>query len=275
MARSVNYVVALHAEARPLIDHFHLERQLNHNSFRVFENEIYRLIVSGIGKTAAENAVEYLIETHDGSSIPAWLNVGICGHPSQPLGGGFLANKIEEESSGDTWYPSLAFPHSCQTGKVITVDDVEIEYANDSVYEMEASGFFRTACRYSPLELVQCYKIVSDNREQSPFNLTGSSVSDFIKRKLSKIEEIAEQLSKLAELIDNRASRVNLVEPFLERWNFSVTQQHMLRRMLMKCAALGIDISIDCKILHNCSDSRSVIRAIEYELDTVWAASRH
>ncbi|MEE8624791.1 MAG: hypothetical protein V3T19_05575, partial [Acidiferrobacterales bacterium] len=137
----LHFVVALQAEAKPLIDHFGLRRRTG-GAFPVYENENIALTVSGIGKVAAAAATGYL-HAHTGNhSCIAWLNIGIAGHGRRAIGDGVLIHKITDQITGRSWYPPLTFELPCASDGLITVDEPETRYRENGLYDMEAAGFY-------------------------------------------------------------------------------------------------------------------------------------
>ena len=166
MTASLNIVVAMKAEARPLIDRFEMiPISLKNGHFSVYQNGHMVLIVSGIGSANAREAVQYLARRYSKKGESAWLNVGVAGHGSLDVGQGFLANCIADRDSGQTVYPIFVDDFGLARGKVTTVSEVETEYREETGYEMEAFGFASSAAKCSTLELIHCYKIVSDNHK--------------------------------------------------------------------------------------------------------------
>jgi hypothetical protein len=65
---------------------------------------------------------------------------------------------------------------------------------------MEAAAFYETAIRFSSSELIQCIKIISDNKSNPTEQIKAAQVSHWIQDALPVIEEYAQQLSQLAVL---------------------------------------------------------------------------
>ena len=271
MFSQVNLVVALKSEAYPLINHFRLKKQESHSThFPTYRNNRLALIVSGIGKEKSRNSVNFLADVQQFDNATAWLNIGIAGHGSRSVGEGYLANVIEDRSTGKMHYPPVSREFNCTTGKVTTVDEVESRYLEDTGYDMEAFGFYSAAVKQSTVEIVHCYKVVSDNKEKSTLSLTRQHVSNLINTQIHVIEQICRILHNLSESLSARESKCNLSEPFLERWKFSVTQRHLLNRLLRKCKVLDIDVTVESNSVRHCMDSKAVMQVIGNKLDTCW-----
>ena len=228
----LHFVVALHAEAKPLIAHFGLLRR-NADAFPVYENENIALIVSGIGKVAAAAATGYLHTQTGNHSCAAWLNVGITGHSRRAIGDGVLVHKITDQTAGRSWYPPLTFELPCASDDLITVDEPETKYRENGLYDMEAAGFYATACRFTTAELVHCYKIVSDNRLTSTEQVNGKTVQALIEQRLDTIDVLVQALRALSARLAEFQSDPGELARFLEYWRFTVSQQHQLRRLLL------------------------------------------
>jgi hypothetical protein len=194
----LRFVVALQAEARPLVERLGM-RPFGEGPFPVYRGDEAWLIVSGHGKAASAAATAYLHLTAGGEMGRAWLNVGLGGHGQRTLGEGVVAHKISDAASGAAWYPQLVVDSPSPTVPVLTVERVEEEYAPPWVYESEAAGFFPTACRFSVAELVHCYKVISDNPDATlSRRMSSVAVEELIAGSAGKIEAFAHDLAELA-----------------------------------------------------------------------------
>ena len=107
----INLIVALAAEARPLIDHFRLKRAHGESGIcTVYESHGMLLAVSGLGRMAAAATAGYVHgRNRSQTATHAWLNVGIAGHRSREAGEGFIAHSIIEHATDRVWHPPQAF----------------------------------------------------------------------------------------------------------------------------------------------------------------------
>ncbi|MGH9462066.1 MAG: hypothetical protein ACRD1X_12660, partial [Vicinamibacteria bacterium] len=101
----IRLVVALPAEAKPLVSHFNLKPAREARGFKIYQNDDIALIVSGVGKIAAAAATAYLQAWTGNRPNGAWINVGMAGHRDLLLGKGVLAYRITDRATGETWYP--------------------------------------------------------------------------------------------------------------------------------------------------------------------------
>jgi hypothetical protein len=189
------FVVAIAAEARPLVSHYRLRPVAG--DFQMYEGDDVALVVSGIGKAAAAAATSYL-HTSVGEPVNGvWFNVGIAGHRDRDVGEAFLAHEIRDEASGKIWHPRIPDAHA-RTIPVITVDKWEMSFAAAGVYEMEAAGFYPSAIRFSLPQLVQCYKVISDNHSCSPLLLTVQRIDYLIDARINEIARLVEMTADVA-----------------------------------------------------------------------------
>ncbi len=269
MNHSVNLIVALKAEAQPLIDFFELKPIPVDETISIFGGYEVTLAVSGMGKSAAAHAVLCVNGTKQ-DCVNAWLNIGIAGHGTFDVGQGFIASRIVDQTTMKTWYPQFVFQPVCRTGTLMTVEKVEIDYSDPIGYDMEASGFYPAAVNYSTIELVHSFKIVSDNPRNSVANVTRPNTNELIKSNLSEIRCTIDSLKKLAAEVATRSSSDELLHQFLQRWRFSVTQQYQLKSLLRKTNVLKIDIDVESDEFIFCRDGRSALKVVERTVETHW-----
>ena len=266
-AGRVHLVVALRAEAQPIIEHLRLSPVDRGAPFRVFlsVDERVALAISGSGRVAAGSAVEHLAGYGDDAG---WLNVGIAGHGHRPLGSVVLAHRIRNRNGGRTWYPPLVFEPPCPTATVQTVDRACTDFPTDDVYDMEAAGFYGAAARYASHELVHCLKVISDNRDHSAARLTRKRVGELVGNNMTVIHRLVEALAALSS--EKRCRHVEPVglEAILGATHFTVTQQRQLRRALRRWSVLcpGTDPAPWTTAFRD-TNARAMLQRIEAHLD--------
>ena len=105
----INFVIAHKAEASAILQHWKLKKNNETNPYPVYQNNGVKLIISGSGKTQSAAATSWLAATQSNlqrqNSI--WLNVGIAGHQSLPLGSTIIANKLLDTATERSWFPTL------------------------------------------------------------------------------------------------------------------------------------------------------------------------
>ncbi len=232
----VNVVVALVAEAKPLIAHFDLERIDRSGPFATFVGDHLQLVVSGLGRDAAAAATGYLF--HFGNCLidQGWLNVGVAGHGSEPLGRAFMAHKIVAPATDQRWYPPQVFAAPCPTAEVHTVSKLERDYPQPVLYEMEAAGFVAAATRFATSELVQVIKIVSDNRSKRVDSVKLADVARHVRGQLDVIDATVSALRAIATEQVHVHQLPAELPTLLGRHHFTTSQQYRLRQLLRRWA---------------------------------------
>ena len=134
--------------------------------------------------------------------------------------------------------PTLLGLEHIESAGVTTVDAAETSFASNDVFDMEASGFYETALSLSTAELVQCVKIVSDNRESGIGVLTAALVESLVERNLDTIDAIATHLESLNAALAPGRRRPD-VTPFVAAWHFTTSERRRLSRLLERCHAFG------------------------------------
>lgn len=239
-------VCALPCEAAPFISHFRLKPWGHSSPFPIYANSSLYLIISGVGKIQAAAAIGYLQGVTGNLSHSAWINVGIAGHASLPLGSSILAHQIIDQANGRRYYPVFVIDRPVKTASVWTVDKPEKEYVNDqAVYDMEASAFWSVASRFTTAELIHCYKVISDNQYSSCSCLKAHQVEDLMKGHVSQISELMKNLDTLRQSLLNLDLPLEEMERFLQRWHFTHTQQIQLRSLLQRWKVCTSKNSLD------------------------------
>lgn len=236
----VHLVVALDAEARPLTSWFGLKRVQPDRGFPVFRHAHVALVVAGPGKSNAAAATAHL---HAACGFPRdalWINVGIAGHPEFAVGTPRVAHAIHDAATGRSWYPPLAVTPPWPSAQVVTVDRPDLAYKTGDIADMEASGFYATACRFSTSELVQVVKIVSDNREHGADRLKPKDVTALVGGELDAMDLFLHRLGRLSnELAEAHPVEEDHLAPYLARWRFTSTQRRQLEEQVRRWSIWG------------------------------------
>lgn len=228
----IRLVVALQAEARPLIDRLALVADSDATGFHVYRGKDCALVVSGVGQIAAASATAYLQAfLGEGDGHP-WLNVGVAGHGRLPLGTPVLAHKVSVETGSKRWYPGMVVDWGGETAEVRTLASPSMNYQVGLLYDMEAAGFYPTACRFSSTELVHCLKIVSDNRGVPVSEVTREQVVTLIDTAIPVLKTLLSGLARLDEQTRVMREPPAGFREALQNWHFTVSQRHRLRRAL-------------------------------------------
>jgi len=223
---------ALPCEAKPLIEHFKLKKDIDVRAFAVYVNKNICLVVTGLGKSAMASAVGYTQARYISNEHTVLLNIGIAGHQQHSLGELFLIDKITDIDSQKSYYPTLINTASCLRDGLQTVSKPQPQYHASKLCDMEASAFYETAVRFTSSELIVCLKIISDNKDSSIDAIDAKQVSAFISAKLSIIEEILIKVSALAALIN--VPEPQMFNELLQKYHFTAHQRQQLKSQLSR-----------------------------------------
>ena len=195
-------VTALHAEAKPLIRHWRLKKDLSVTSHQLFLNDQMLLIVSGIGKCRAAAATGYIAGLKAGADIKAFLNIGVCAaSPKFKIADCYFINKIRCLSSAKSVYPDVLINHSLEEASLLTVEQPakESSFQNEGfeLLDMEGFGFFQAASQFLSPDKIACLKVVSDHLQ--PKTVTAALATQLIEQNLRNIDSLVEAYSQRSD----------------------------------------------------------------------------
>ena len=267
----VNIIVAHGLEAKALVRMLELERHHVSSEFVEYSNSNkLHLLVSGIGKEAITVAVTYLGEQQasDSGEIRAWLNIGIAGHRDASLGNAWLGNKITDQSSGASAYPPQLI-EGIEVGSVVTVDEPENSYPLDAAYEMEASAFYAEATKYSTAELVQVFKVISDNLVNPISEIDIRSVPGLIAAQAPQLQILIEGMSAIATQHNSSQRLPSYFSEVCSKIHLTVNQKLQLRRLCQRYKALGMDEELSSAADLRVGDARTLIQQLAERIDRI------
>lgn len=172
---------ALKCEAEMLIKHYNLKRT-DTKAFSIYtdENEKIILVITGVGKINAANAMGFIAGKYDIDSGDSIINFGTAALKNAgklKMGDLVLGNKITDLNQNRDFYPDMLINtseiRSIKEGTIYSSDhviaketlatDLPTEIPVDTVIDMEASSFFRAANSYIGAHQMHFLKIISDN----------------------------------------------------------------------------------------------------------------
>ena len=231
-AHKIFIYTALPCEAKPLVEHFNLRKDVTVQPFAVYLNHDICLTVTGLGKSAMAAGVAYTQALFATVEHPVMLNIGIAGHKDYPLGDLFLIDKIIDVDSHRSYYPSLIFTPPCPTGSIQTLSKPRPNYEQSHLCDMEASAFYETAVRFSSSELILCLKVISDNQLSPVENIQPKQVAILIAAHLASIESLLTRAVAKAESITTPEPK--LFEQLIQRYHFTVNERMQLKNQLSR-----------------------------------------
>jgi adenosylhomocysteine nucleosidase len=266
----LNLIAALDCEAKPLVARLRLHRRDDCRAFKVFEGDNLRLLISGTGKLAAATATAYAVQLSENSAASSgdaamFLNFGVAGHASAPIGSTLVANAVLDAGSGQRWYPAQMFSLPCSTTSITTFDAPNFDYSQPGGYDMELSGMLSSAMYWTTIELVQSVKIVSDNRPRKNGLISADTASTLIEAGLPVIEHMITHLLAIQEnnhVIDD----LSWLQHLYSRFRFSTYQRLALRKLLKGIQLLDGGDQRIARIAGSSASSAQLLKMLRTEL---------
>ena len=256
------WVSALHCEAKPVIDYYRLKKSHDHNAFDLYRGDDMLCIISGVGKIASAAACAWIAARYDHEASIAWINLGVAGSGQHTIGAAFSLNQVIDADSGQRHYPVPCAGSLLPASACLTLSQPGEDYREDTLFDMEASGFMYSALRFSSAELTQCIKIVSDNREHK----TGKNrqrVSDLIHQNIETIDQQASALIALNNEIAGLAVTPESWQQLIALAHFSQTQKNRLRVLWRYLMNRDTSAETVLQKLGGCSSAATIISTLE------------
>lgn len=271
------WVVAVKPEAQAVMDYFSLRRDENASSggFPVYRNHDSGVVLtlSGPGKTNASAATAWLGAKIIGESRgpSAWINFGIAGAGNAGVGELFRAGKVVDWATGKSCFPQAVWPKKADlpVATVRTVDRPTGDYPEGNILiDMEASGFLPLARKFAGNELAQVFKVVSDTPQEPLHQIKGALVKDICRAALDRMKPTLKAMEALLAQESQRLADPPLFPEICDRWDFSTTNRHRLRRLLQLWGSTksGGARTVDWFEAQRCRNGKDVIHALEKEL---------
>lgn len=260
----IHLITALRSEAQPLIEHFNLTETATHPAQRIYENDNIRLGISGVGKVNVAAMIGYLAALNPAQPV-AWINIGIAGHNSLPLGSQVLIDRIIDRDSGSVDYLHLGKKLPYQSLALTTVSIPETNYPGDTLFDMEGSGFFVAAHQFSSLELLSVIKIVSDNRDEKLANITKAAITNHIANSIPMLDHLIEW--HRSQISDHLSPLSSVTSPWLDkewtdRWRVTFAQKKRLQVLTARLALLECSLSPQ-QVLGECTSAKDAIERMQ------------
>ena len=134
--------------------------------------------------------------------------------------------------------------------------------------DMESSGFFTAASRFSTVEFIHSLKVISDNPATDINRLNPKTIGGLIENNLELIETVAGLLQGIAMTHLTQPIALPL-DSLLDRWHFTVTQQMQLRDLARRWALVRADHEWPGDGILRCASSREAIALLSTILDQV------
>jgi len=266
----IHIICALKCEAKSLIDYFKLNHYKKAELFGTYLNkeETISLTITGIGKLASAAGTMHTLITLDTNKSDAWLNIGVAGHKTLAIGQAVLVNRIEDKASGQTWYPQIIFDTELASAGLVTLDKACQDYT-ENMYDMEASGYYASICRYTIAELSHSLKIISDNQANPATKLDESFISNLVSDNLEEIKQLCGKLASISSEIRSLHTEPGKYQELIQRWHFTQYQRNSLQKLLLRWYVLlpqQDPLDMDFSVIDS---SHEVLNLLQRTLDDV------
>ena len=228
---------ALPCEAKPLVAHFRLKKNLETQAFTIYSNAEINLTVTGVGKTAMAAGVGYTLALLAPRTPAILVNVGVAGHRQHDLGEIFSVEKITDADSGRNHFPPLLARQPGATAAITTVSSPHLEYRDDCLYDMEASAFYESAARFTTGELIQCLKVISDNSASPAGNIRAKQVANLLAGSIDALQALLGEMTPLAATlaVPSPLDAIQLPRDL----HFTSSQRNLLHKQLSRYQVLS------------------------------------
>ncbi|MEO0368422.1 MAG: hypothetical protein AAF197_06490 [Pseudomonadota bacterium] len=238
-------VVATHAEAQPLIQHFKMQPECS-KPFALYiggagsaetssatDGRSISLLVTGLGSPNAMMAVSWCAGYLPDPMI--WLNVGVAGGGDKDIGDLYWVNKVEGIPLTRAVYPFALIKSTLATDSIRTLEKPSHEY-EEGLFDMESAGFFAAATKFARFEFVQALKIVSDNSRQSLAALDKQLISSLISSNINQIDDFVTKLVACSAIEGEQE-----VLSVFNNLRCTKSQERLINEALRKLALFGAD----------------------------------
>lgn len=263
----LHILTALPCEAQPIKAHYRLSRLMSEQAFDIYHRNDLSLTVSGVGKTAMAAAVAYTFVLFGKKEYSAWLNLGVAGHATHALGRAFVTDRIVDDEKELNWYPPLVYRPPCPTESLRTVSKPNFDYRSADLYDMEGASFYQTATRFTSGELVQCLKIISDNKQSPRAPIKKSFVAELIEHRIDLVDAVLNAQRELMGVVD--PIDPSLFQAIIKRWKFSREQQRQLNVLLNKWELLSADQPLDLSVHSSSKSAKYILRWLRDQVDNL------
>ncbi len=273
---TVNIVVALNCEAKPLIDFYRLSKVQSrpfdlyvgslagNNKDKSNNGELectVNLVVSGLGSQNMSIACGWLAGRTDQQQT-IWLNIGTAGHKELATSEIVRVHRVVDVADGRSHYPALTAKWRGLSSALLTYDSACSNYPEDALVDMEGSAFFHAAGMFASSELVQAIKIVSDNHVESVERLNASLISQLITPHTNVINQYVVSLLALLPSSQDLTDYLSMVRHL----HCTVSQRQQYKELLSKLASLDQLNSQTAEEINNADSITALIKGLRNQL---------
>ena len=226
-------ITALPAESRVFIDALKL-RHVQTRGLRLYADDQHVLLQTGLGKLKAAAATGALLQSRP--DITAVINAGVAGAATD-IGSVHLAHQIVDAATGQQWFPHLPpqrIVDRLPTVRVMTVDQPEQQYLDDTVFDMEAAGIFMAASTYLSNDAMHSVKVVSDNAGQPLTAFEPAQATELMRASLPVVMQLVHWHRHTVQIDTAMQTVTACCDAIHEKVRHTVSERHQLNRLVQQ-----------------------------------------
>jgi hypothetical protein len=230
----IYFFVALMCEARPLIRAYHM-KQICDYPFLIYKGKSALCIVTKPGQFFMQTAVAYVCGKFP--IFDALINVGVAGHQEAAIGTLFICHSVESLGKTQKFYPSFHYRTQEKSAALLTVDHIETQYLDKTLYDQEGYAFCNTARILSQLEKIHLIKIVSDNLSHPTSEVSQELIYKILSDNITTIQKLAETMKVETSSLDDE-------EKWIDQLMIASFQKKALRKLYQTAKNRGQSLDL-------------------------------
>ena len=228
----IHFIVATSSESKLIIKKLKLKKIQPSSGFNFFYNDSFSMTITGLGKINSALGVAHTFFKFKDLSNNIWINIGLAGHEKEKIGTLILVDKIYDFETQKSMYPFFVKNYKIKRLNCTCYSKPNFNYSN-SLSDMESSGFFSSANKYSSKEIIHSLKIVSDNKfEKIDFN-NAESIDRILKKNFDQVLDFVNDIKDLRERKFQKQNKIKIkIEKEIENLKFTFSEGMQLRNLL-------------------------------------------
>ena len=228
----IHFIVATSFESKLIIKKLKLKKIKPSSGFDFFYNDNFSMTITGLGKINSALGVAHTFFKFKSLSNNIWINIGLAGHEKEKIGTLVLVDKIYDYETQRSIYPFFVKNYKIKKLNCTCYSKPNFNYTN-SLSDMESSGFFFSANKYSTKEIIHSLKIVSDNKfEKIDFNDT-KGIERIFEKNFDQILYFVNDIEDLWERKFQKQNKIKIkIEKEIENLKYSFSEGMQLRNLL-------------------------------------------
>ena len=252
----IHFIVATSSESKLIIKKLKLKKIQPSSGFDFFYNDNFSMTITGLGKINSALGVAHTFFKFKDLSNSIWINIGLAGHEKEKIGTLILADKIYDHETKKSMYPFFIKDYKIKKLNCTCYAKPNFNY-NKSLSDMESSGFFLSANKYSTKELIHSLKIISDNKyDKIDFSNT-KSIERLFEKNFDQIMSFVSDIKGLWERKFEKQNKIKItIEKDLKNLKYTFSEGVQLRNLL--------------KIYYNSNYSKKIIEKNKSTKDNIF-----